>query len=139
MMRVVLDANIIISGIGFPNGLQSRILHRRIAGGFHLLVSDPLVQEVRRTLSRTDFSERYRALSGLALTDALAGAEWIEINRIRSGIATHPEDDVIVATAVLGNAELLVTGDRQLLKLGRVEGVRIVDSRMFLEMLNDEA
>jgi predicted nucleic acid-binding protein len=75
----------------------------------------------------------------LALTDALAGAEWIEINRIRSGIATHPEDDVIVATAVLGNAELLVTGDRQLLKLGRVEGVRIVDSRMFLEMLNDEA
>ena len=45
---------------------------------------------------------------------------------------------MIVATAVLRKADLLVTGDKQLLKIGRVESVRIVDSRTFLEMLDDE-
>lgn len=44
----------------------------------------------------------------------------------------------MLATALSCNADVLVTGDKQLLKLGRVEGVRIVDSRTFLAMLDDE-
>jgi predicted nucleic acid-binding protein len=46
---------------------------------------------------------------------------------------------LILATAVSGGADYLVTGDKQLLKLGSFEGVRIVDSRAFLEILDREA
>lgn len=54
---------------------------------------------------------------------------------IHTPVATHPEDDLILATAVAGNAEYLVTGDRQLLALGTYEGVRIVSAAEFLAVL----
>ena len=55
-----------------------------------------------------------------------------------SGVATHPEDDLILATAVSGHADYLVTGDRQLLQLGSYQGVRILSPRAFLELLEDQ-
>jgi predicted nucleic acid-binding protein len=41
------------------------------------------------------------------------------------GVATHPEDDVVLATGVSAGADFLVTGDRKLLQLGTYRGVRI--------------
>jgi putative PIN family toxin of toxin-antitoxin system len=137
-MRVVLDANILISGIAFSAGLQSRIIDRRAAGAFHLLVSRHLIDEVIRALARSEFARRTEDGYRAKITMALDGAEWIVVDDVEFGIATHPEDELILATAVLGNADLLVTGDKQLLKLGRVEGVRIVDSRTFLELLGEQ-
>jgi len=51
------------------------------------------------------------------------------------GVATHPEDDPILATAVSGNAEYLVTGDDKLQRLGSYQGVTIVSPRQFLDIL----
>ena len=53
-----------------------------------------------------------------------------------SGIATHPEDDFIIATALSGNADFLVTGDRQLRQLDNVNGVGIVTPREFVTILD---
>lgn len=55
-----------------------------------------------------------------------------------SGVATHPEDDLVLATALSGSAEVLVTGDKQLIRLGRIEQVAIMSPREFLTMLTDE-
>jgi uncharacterized protein len=52
-----------------------------------------------------------------------------------SGVASHPEDDLILATAASGAADYLVTGDRQLLALGTFYEVRIVSARQFLDTL----
>ena len=51
------------------------------------------------------------------------------------GVATHPEDDLVLATAVSGPAEYLITGDRQLQRLGSYEGVVILSPRAFLDRL----
>jgi predicted nucleic acid-binding protein len=51
------------------------------------------------------------------------------------GVASHPEDDLILATAVSAQADYLVTGDRQLLALGRYQGVEIVTPRAFATIL----
>ena len=50
-----------------------------------------------------------------------------------SGVASHPEDDLVLATAISGAAEYLVTGDRQLLALGTFRDIRIVTARQFLD------
>jgi predicted nucleic acid-binding protein len=55
------------------------------------------------------------------------------------GVASHPEDDVILATAINGGAEFLVTGGRKLQILGFYQGVRILCSRDFLELLDSQA
>jgi predicted nucleic acid-binding protein len=51
------------------------------------------------------------------------------------GVATHPEDDAILSTAVSAAADYLVTGDRKLQALGNYKAVTIVSPRTFLEVL----
>ena len=51
------------------------------------------------------------------------------------GIATAPEDDLILATAVSGKATYLVTGDRQLQKVGEYRGIEVLRAREFLSQL----
>jgi predicted nucleic acid-binding protein len=55
-----------------------------------------------------------------------------------AGIATHPEDDLVLAAAVSAGADYLVTGDKQLLRIGRYEGVTIVSPRDFLTLLDKQ-
>jgi predicted nucleic acid-binding protein len=56
-------------------------------------------------------------------------AEIVEVTDVISGAATHHEDDWILATAVLGAVDFLVTGDKQLLALNNYRGVSIVTPR----------
>lgn len=48
---------------------------------------------------------------------------------------SNPEDDVVLATAVSAHADYLVTGDRQLLRLGAFEGVALISPAGFVEVL----
>jgi predicted nucleic acid-binding protein len=59
----------------------------------------------------------------------------VEITVEVRGVATHPEDDLILATAISARADYLVTGDRQLQALGSYQGVQIVSPRQFLTIL----
>jgi predicted nucleic acid-binding protein len=58
------------------------------------------------------------------------------MNTLVTGVASHPEDDPILATAVSASADYLVTGDRQLQRLGSYRGVSIVSPREFLDLLD---
>lgn len=58
-----------------------------------------------------------------------------QITSVVEGIATHTEDDFVIATAVSGNADFLVTGDRQLLKLQEFRSVIIVTAARFVEIV----
>jgi len=51
------------------------------------------------------------------------------------GVATHPENDLILATAVSARADYLVTGDSKLQRLGSYQGVIIVSPRGFLDVI----
>ena len=62
-------------------------------------------------------------------------ATSIALTREVHGVATHPEDDLILAGAWSAEAEYLVTGDAQLQKLGTFEGVKIISPRDFLWLL----
>ena len=55
-----------------------------------------------------------------------------------SGIATHPEDDVILATAESAQAHYLVTGERKLQRLGAYKEVKILSPSAFLVLRNEE-
>jgi predicted nucleic acid-binding protein len=54
------------------------------------------------------------------------------------GVATHPEDDLILATASSARADYLVTGDRQLQRLASYAGTKIVSPRQFLDILEEQ-
>ena len=103
-----------------------------------MITSGPIIAEVVRTLASPRILGR-----GLvtvteierATTYLFRHSRFTAITRVVKGVATHPEDDLILATAVSGSADHLVTGDRQLLRLRAYESVDIVSPREFLEML----
>lgn len=56
-----------------------------------------------------------------------------------NGVATHPEDDLVLAAAVSARADYLVTSDTKLLRLESYEGVQIVSPATFLDVLERSA
>lgn len=67
----------------------------------------------------------------LLRADAIVAPLTVQI----TGVATHPEDDLILATAVSSGAAYLVTGDRRLRAVGAFQGVTLLSPREFSELL----
>ncbi len=70
----------------------------------------------------------------LLRTDTIVGATSREVH----GVASHPEDDLILSIAASENADYLVTGDAELLRLGSHEGVTILSPRSFVDLLGSD-
>jgi uncharacterized protein len=115
------------------------ILRAWNAGQFELVLSEPILAELERVLATPYFSRFFSANDRMDVIQSLRlDATIVEITVEVHGVATHPEDDLILATAVSGQVDYLVTRDRQLLRLGAYEGVRIVSTGEFLAVLQAE-
>lgn len=102
-------------------------------GRFRLIVSQPLIDEVNRNLIRLHLGGRVSQADLASLSLLLQmNVETTPLTVAVQGVATHPEDDLILATAISAGADCLVTGDRQLLALGTFRGIDIVTPSAFL-------
>ncbi len=129
-MRVVFDTNVFVSALVFPGGDGERAVQRVIDGHDHLLVSYAIVGELLAVLARK-FARDREELARVAVF--VAGiAETIEPSVSIAVLADEP-DNRILECALAGGAELIVTGDKEMLALGDHEGVRIVRLGEYLE------
>jgi putative PIN family toxin of toxin-antitoxin system len=136
----VFDANVLISGIaGFSRheSVPGELLRRVLRNEFALVTSAEVLGEVHRALSKDFFSrtltETQRSeLVGAAVKNAIVIADLEPVR----GVASHPEDDLVLATAATSGADFLVTGDKQLLALESFRDIPIVTSRQFLAVLD---
>ncbi len=132
-MRVVLDTNVIVSGLNFP-GNQRIILELALRGRFELYLSSFILDKVVGVLERKFHWDKER-LSQAVRTLANA-AIVIEPPRLPEVIGDSHADNRILECAVEAEADHLVTGDRRhLLPLGEHEGARILNAPRFLSVL----
>lgn len=145
-MRVVLDTNVLVSGfVSFkhPSRAPAQILHFWQAGLFDLCISDHILTEVEKTFEDPYFKKRLKR-ENIKIEDikTLLQEDCILTSHIDAvyGIATHPEDDLVLATAVNAKADYLVTGDGPLLrKVGSsYQGVNLVTPNEFLQILQKQ-
>jgi putative PIN family toxin of toxin-antitoxin system len=141
VIRAVLDANTIVSGlVRFRHGTTPPValLHAWLDERFELWISDELIDEVTRTLSKPWFLERVDPDVRRAVLIALSERAYrVSLSTIVSGVATHPEDDLVLAAAASAGADYLVTGDRGLQVLDRFRDVAIISPRAFQTILDD--
>ena len=132
-MRVVLDTNVIVSGLNFP-GNERLVLELALRGRFELCQSPFILEEVAGVLVRKfDWTEErsYEALR--ALWDA---ATVVEPPRLPELIESDHADNRILECAVEASADYLVTGDRRhLLPLQEHQDTRILNAPRFLSEL----
>jgi uncharacterized protein len=138
LARALLDANVVIGAAVRPSGPPGQIIALLLARcAFDLVLSPAIVAEVEAALRlpkvRKYLREPKDAL--LWLADLVALADLIEDTGRVVGICRDPDDDVVLAAAVEGRADMIVTGDADLLVLAEYEGIAIVTARAFLEWI----
>ena len=132
-MRVVLDTNVIVSGLNFP-GNERHVLELALMGRFELCLSPFILSEVAGVLVRKfGWSEERSAQALQMLRDA---ATAIEPQRRPPVIENSPADNRILKCALETSADYLVTGDRRhLLPLGEHLNTKILNAPHVLSVL----
>ncbi len=133
--RVVADTNVLISAALRRDGTPRACLDAvRSANGL-LLFSNETFAELQDRLRRRKF-DRYasRETRTIYLAQLEAVCEWVPIAGAKLG-CRDPDDDKLLETALTGEADCLVTGDRDLLAMSPFRGIPVLTPRNFLSLL----
>ena len=129
-MRVVFDTNIFISALAIPGGVAEKTLSRVIEGRDELVISAQIIKEVLTVLS-AKFGRNREALSHVAVVLSEIG-DLVEPKQTVRVLKDDP-DNRILECARFGRADVIVTGDKKMLRLGEYNRVKIVSLREYLE------
>lgn len=138
MVRVVIDANVLVSALIRPDSVPRQLLVRLAQGEFELLLSSAITAELRRALSYPKV-RRYLRIPPAEVDLWVLALEVVSIpvepTTIPSIVTADPDDNIYIAVALEGRADHIVTGDSHLLDVGEYEGIRLVRPRVFLDTL----
>ena len=128
-MRIVLDTNVLIAAF-ITRGVCSELLEHCVRQ-HELVTSDFILNEFREKLTgNIKFTfEEAGAAAALLLTRTIV----VDPAGLASPICRDPDDDNVLATAVAGSCDCIITGDKDLLVLQRFSGIDITSPRDFLE------
>lgn len=132
-LRVVVDVNVLISFlIGKRLGGFLPLLQR---GDIILLISPPMLAELVDVAARPKLRSRFPIESAHELVLLLASmAETIDVEPGGpKRLSRDPKDDYLLHMAHKGKADVLVTGDDDLLTLERYRGTSIMNARTFTD------
>lgn len=132
MIRVTLDTNVYISALAF-GGRPLRVLEMATEGLIAVSISDAILDEVARVLTTKLGWSASRAEEAVSLLAAVATR--VVPGEPLSVVKSDPDDDRVLECAVAANAEYLVTGDSDLLRLDRYRSIAIVTPARFLEII----
>ena len=130
-MRIVVDTNVLVSGIFF-GGPPGRILHTWREGAVQFVLSSEILEEYQEVLGEVACSHAgvdLRALVGLLVLHA----EMVVSPPLSEIVCTDPADDKFLACALAAGVNCIVSGDKHLLKMTGYRGIEVLKPRDFLE------
>ena len=130
-MRVVFDTNVLYAAFAAKGFCEELV--DEAAGACELIWSETLRQEFESILERR---HKIGPATRVALAAHVDLCEFVEPERLSERICRDRDDDVVLATALAGKADVIVTGDDDLLVLKEFRGIRILSPRQFLELLD---
>jgi putative PIN family toxin of toxin-antitoxin system len=142
MLKVVLDTNVLVSAYLVPGGKPARILSLARQGKLTICLSPPILSEVKQTLLRPKLQKIHKATAKeterflKALTSVVvmtAGTEEID------AVKDDPDDNKILACALEGEANFIVSGDHHLTDMKVFQNIPIVNPDAFLTFMSGRA
>ena len=125
-MRLVLDTNILISAF-FWDGKERELLIKCKNRDFILIISIEILDELEKVLNKK-FKVPDKMIQDY-LKEILLFSELVFPPGKIDIIKEHSNDNIILETAVVGKADVLITGDKHLLKLKKYRNIKIKRTR----------
>ncbi|NOZ22368.1 MAG: putative toxin-antitoxin system toxin component, PIN family [Planctomycetes bacterium] len=126
-MKIVLDANVVVAAFA-SHGLCETIFEYCL-DSHDILVSESLIDDIRRNLIKKIKLPQQLVRQIVALLRE--NATILEPHPLPSDVSRDPDDAAVLGLAVVGKADYLVTGDKDLLALKQFEAIQIVSPRDF--------
>ena len=137
MMRAVVDTNVLVRAVIKPSGSVGPVLQRLRRRDYTLLISRATLDEAVEVLHRPRLRVKYglsdQALRAIIRLIVLRG-ELIRPDQ-HIAVCRDPKDDKFLEVAVAGRADVIVSGDDDLLVLDPFQGIPIITPARFLTML----
>ena len=136
-MRAVVDTGVLVSALIRPQGMIGDVLRALRDGRFIPIYSTPMVVEIIDVLSRPKFRAKYHMQPDdmIALVNLLRLRGELVIPEQEITACRDPKDNKFLEAALAGNADVIVTGDDDLLVLHPFEGIDILRPAEFLGKL----
>jgi len=137
-VRLVLDTNILLSAL-LTRGTSPDLLYQAWRrGDFEVVSSAAQIEEVVRVLGYPHLRERVRGTEAAILVDGLKNLATLAEYLPDIQVSRDADDDKILATALAGQADYLVSGDKDLLSLPETCGVKIVTPRDAIDIIKSQ-
>ncbi len=143
-VRAVIDTNIWVSSLINPFGFPSLLKKAFAEGAFHLVISEPLIEELGEVLARPRIRDRY-GITDEDIRDILSLIDELSDNvllRNDVAICRDQDDNAVIETAIKGQAQYLITGDDDIKFDEKVasflasHGVTVVSLSKFLSVID---
>ncbi len=138
-MRVVLDTNIWVSAIIW-GGIPEKILDLQQYQLITIAMSEKLLRELENTFNKRKLKPKLKALN-LELHSVISlvreSVIFYPITEINVPQLRDPDDNIILATAIASNADVIITGDQDLLTLVKYQNIPIMTANTFLNTYFD--
>ena len=137
-MRVVLDTNILIGAVITKGTPPDRLYQAWMRGEINLITSTAQMAEVAAVLARPRLEKFLSTDEAETLVENIGTRALILDEPPSVNLSPDPKDNPILAAAIAGKADVIVSGDKKhMLALGEVEGIPVVTAREALERLSN--
>jgi uncharacterized protein len=138
-VKVLLDSSVLVSAFLTPAGRGAALLRAGMQGHYEPCISEGILTEIALTLrGKSKLKARYRYKEthiAEYIEDLCATMTVIQVLKSIKPVCRDPADDHVLAAALAAKTDFIVTGDDDLLSLGRYKNIRIVTVRKFLDDL----
>jgi putative PIN family toxin of toxin-antitoxin system len=136
-MRVVLDTNVIVSGVLSSLGASNTILQAWRSGRFQLITSAPLLSELEDVLARPHITRRsgFSPAEAAALVQAIGDTAIVVSPTEHITLVRDPDDNRLLEAAGAVEAEYLVSGDKEVLDINEYGSTQVVTPARFVAIL----
>lgn len=132
MIKSVNDTNVWIAGIHWPHGAGAQIIRHWKQGHFQHFISADILYEIIRMLREVLAYPDEKLYDWYWLL--LAGSTFVTPHFSPFVVADDPDDNTFIACALEGQAEYIVSEDKDLRRIGQYRSIRIVGKQDFLRL-----
>ena len=140
MIRAVLDTNTIVSAIiNTDKSVSQEIYQNSKDKHFVLVISPSILAELEGVLHRTRVMRfhKYSTQELQRIVKELANVSYIVPGKTKIEIVRDPDDNKIISAALEGQADYIVSRDRDLLDLKEYKGIKIITPEEFMRLLRN--